>query len=299
LSNFAEFLGEHAVEMLIAFSILMLLLTGIAWRLIQRFGPALWKLIARLWTFAARSPVGDYVLRVPGMRGTFARGLSIWRYLGIHAVISFVVAAVALVAFVELADEIDVNEEFAMFDATLTQSLEAHLDPPTLELFATITHLGDREVTIIFGVIVGLYFLARKWWLHAAIWTLATGGGGILVRILKAQFERTRPIHEHALTDSTGWSFPSGHASGSMLVYGMLSYIVIRHTPSVWHIPIAMLAIIVVVFVGFSRVILQVHYLSDVLAGFAVASAWLALSIAALEAIKLRSRQTAVQEPPL
>jgi membrane-associated phospholipid phosphatase len=288
LNDLADFLGAHAVTALVAFSVLMLLVTAVVWRIIQRFGDALWQLVARLWHFAARSWMGQQLRRIPGMSGVFSTGVSIWRYLGIHALISFVVATGALGAFVELADEIDVDEELASFDASLTESLRSHVAAPTLDVFAAITHLGDRQVTIILGLIICAYFLVRRWWLHAAIWTLATGGGAILVIILKSYFERTRPIHEHSLTDTTGWSFPSGHASGAMLIYGMLGYIIIRHTPSVWHIPIALVTIAIVTFVGFSRAILQVHYLSDVLAGFAVASAWLALSIAAFEAIKRR-----------
>ncbi len=231
--------------------------------------------------------------RIPLLHASLSHTLTAWRYFGIHAIASFAVALAATIGFVELADEIGVNEELAVFDERLRGALSKHVEAPTLEVFATITHLGDRNLLLILGVGIGTYFLFKRWWLHLVTWGLATGVGGILVRLLKAQFERTRPIHEHALTDSSGWSFPSGHASGAVFVYGMLGYFIVRHTPAVWHIPIALASILLVVFVGFSRVILQVHYLSDVLAGFTVAAAWLALCVAGFEIVKRQGRRRA------
>ena len=288
MNSVATFIGEHAILMLIAVSVLMLLATAVVWKLIDRVWEPLWRLVTLLWEALSHSKLGDMLSRVPFLRGALARGLSVWRYLGIHAVASLAVALAGIGAFVALADEIDPHEEFALFDVQLAQALQTNVGPATLEAFATITRLGDRNVTIVVAAIVALYLLVRRWWLHAVIWMLATGLGGLLVRVLKHHFERTRPIHEHALTDSTGWSFPSGHAAGAVLVYGMLGYFIIRHTPSRWHIPIALVTITLATFVGFSRVILQVHYLSDVLAGFAVAGAWIALWVTAFEVIRRR-----------
>lgn len=108
--------------------------------------------------------------------------------------------------------------------------------------------------------------------------------------MLKGIFERTRPLHDHGLVSETSWSFPSGHASGSMIVYGLLGYIIVRYTRPVWHVPVALVCVTLIVFVGSSRVLLQVHYMSDVLAGYASGAAWVALWIAGLEAMRGRER---------
>jgi undecaprenyl-diphosphatase len=100
---------------------------------------------------------------------------------------------------------------------------------------------------------------------------------------------RRRPLHDHAFA-SDGFSFPSGHASGSLLVYGMLACLVIRGTAPRGHLPVAAMALVLVVFVGASRVLLQVHWFSDVLGGWAVAAAWMGLCIGGLEAVRLAAQ---------
>ncbi len=290
MNSVAIFAGEHAIAMLILVSALMLVVTALIWKLIDWLWEPLWRLVAGLWGRLAGSRIGSRLRRIPVLGARFTHTLSVWRYLGIHATLSLLIALIAIGAFVALAGEIDPTEELALFDAQLAHALKANVEQPTLELFATITHLGDRNVTIGIGVVVLLYLAWHRWWLHAITWALATGIGGLLVRMLKHLFERERPIHDHALTDSTGWSFPSGHAAGAMLIYGMLGYFVIRHTPSRWHIPIALVTLLVITFVGFSRVILHVHYLSDVLAGFMVAGAWMALCVTAFEVMRRRAQ---------
>lgn len=289
MSSVTTFAGEHAIAMLLLASSLMLVATALVWKLIEWLWEPTWRFVARLWDRVTNSTIGEWLRHVPLLGPHFSRTLSVWRYLGIHATLSLAAAFIAFGTFVALADEIHPTEELARFDVQLASALKANVSQTTLELFAKITHLGDRNVTVGIGIAVLIYLAWRRWWLHAITWALTTGIGGVLIRVLKHHFERARPIHDHALTDSTGWSFPSGHAAGAMLIYGMLGYFVIRHTPSRWHIPIALVTMTVVSFVGFSRVILHVHYLSDVLAGFAVAGAWMALCVTAFEVLRRRS----------
>jgi undecaprenyl-diphosphatase len=197
------------------------------------------------------------------------------------------VAGAGTVAFFELADEIGAGEELAAFDVALAAALVRHLDAATLALFGALTHLGDPQVLWPIGLGVVLVLAWRGERLLAAGWITATGGGALLNFLLKRLFERSRPVHEHGFASADGFSFPSGHASGSLLIYGMLAYLVVRHTPPRWHPPVAATALLLIVFVGASRVLLQVHWFSDVLAGWAHAAAWTALCIAALETVRL------------
>lgn len=293
MDELANLIGSNALTALLIVAFALAAITAFLWVGIQRLGPKLWRALSRLWSAFARW-LKPHVARVPHLKRLLSASLSTWRFFGLHALLSFGFALLGIVAFIELADEIGVSEELALFDEQLTLALSEHIDQDSLEAFAHLTQLGDRDLLLGIGAVVAIFFLIRRWWLHALTWVLATGLGGVLVRVLKAHFERTRPVHEHTLTDSSGWSFPSGHAAGAMLVYGMLAYLLVRHTPRAWHIPIALIGILLIIFVGFSRVILQVHYFSDVLAGFVVAATWIALCVSGFEA--LRRRREMVRE---
>jgi undecaprenyl-diphosphatase len=223
------------------------------------------------------------------MLGWLLRGtLTIARYFGIVAIIAAIASVGAMVLFFEVADEIRAGETLAEFDIALSTALREHLAMETLSVFAIITRLGDPEVLVAIASVVFAVLAVKRAWLLAVAWAGTTLGGAFMNRVLKSIFERTRPLHDHGLTLEGGWSFPSGHASGSMLVYGLLAYLIVRNTPSVWHLPVALTGAAIIVFVGSSRVLLQVHYLSDVLGGYAGAAVWLSICIAALEAVRWR-----------
>ncbi len=214
--------------------------------------------------------------------------MTVLRRLGLYAIIGFAFAAGALVSFFELADEIGVDESLAQFDEQLAAARGRHLSYETLRVFSVVTMLGDREVLIVIATLVAVALLLMRRWVLAGAWVVATAAGGLLNVLLKELFERPRPLHDHGLVTETSFSFPSGHASGSMLIYSLLGYLIVRHTPKAWHIPTAVAMVAIIIFVGSSRVILQVHYFSDVLAGYASAAAWVALCIAGLEVILRR-----------
>ena len=120
---------------------------------------------------------------------------------------------------------------------------------------------------------------------------VALGGNALLNPLLKRVFERVRPMHEHGLVTELGWSFPSGHTSSATVAYGMLAYVALRTLPAVWHVPALLAAAALAFTVGCSRVFLQVHFASDVLAGFASGAAWLTVCIVSVELARAYRRR--------
>lgn len=287
----ADFVARHAIAVLSVTAIATLALSAVAWHLLGTVVPRSWPLAIVLWDRARKSRLAQWVRELPLVGRFLSSTLTIARYLGIVAIIGFGLSVGALVLFVELADEIGGGESLAEFDVALSTALREHLSRETLRVFSIITHLGDGVVLIAIGLVVFAVLAVKGLKLQAAAWVVTTLSGALLNRILKAIFERSRPLHDHGLTAVEGWSFPSGHASGSMLVYGLLAYVVVRNTPPRWHIPTALAGITLVIFVGSSRVLLQVHYVSDVLAGYASAAAWIAICVAALETVRWREQQ--------
>jgi membrane-associated phospholipid phosphatase len=293
----ANILAQHALAALLCVAALMLLLTASLWHVVDRYGSRLWATASRMWERLAASALAVHLRQIPGLHRAFTRSLTWTRYLGVHAFISFLFAFGALTLFFQVADEIGVDADLARFDLLLSTALAAHASQALLQLLAVITVLGNKEFLLPLGALITLALLLQRRRILATAWVVATGAGALLNMTLKSVFERTRPLHEHGLVREDGWSFPSGHASGSMLVYGLLAYILIRHTPRAWHLPIAITAVTLIVFVGFSRVLLQVHYLSDVLAGYASAAAWGGLCIAGYESTRHARARNARTEP--
>ncbi|HET9445700.1 MAG TPA: phosphatase PAP2 family protein [Steroidobacteraceae bacterium] len=288
---FADFVARHAIAVLSVITVVTLALSAVAWRVLTTVVPRMWPLAIDLWNRARASRFAHWLRTLPLAGRFLSSTLTIARYLGIVAILGLGFSAGALVLFVELADEIGAGESLAEFDVALSAALREHLSLATLRAFSIITHLGDVRVLFAIGLVVFAVLAARRLKLLAAAWVVTTLSGGLLNRILKSIFERTRPLHDHGLTVAEGWSFPSGHASGSMLIYGLLAYVVVRSSPPAWHIPVALVGAALIIFVGTSRVLLQVHYLSDVLAGYAWAAAWIAICIATLETVRWREQQ--------
>jgi undecaprenyl-diphosphatase len=135
-------------------------------------------------------------------------------------------------------------------------------------------------------VLVTALLLLRKRLLMDALYVvLAYAGAEVITFGMKQGFRRERPFFEDPLATASSFSFPSGHALVSLSVYGSIAIVVARHAPG-RRTAIAVLAVaaVWVLAIGFSRLYLGVHFLSDVLAGLAAGAAWLALLYLALEA---------------
>jgi undecaprenyl-diphosphatase len=289
LAPIARWLGSNALVFFVLATTAACGIAALAWYVLVYHAPRIGRWAADRAARAARHR------SVSRLAGVFSRWSWLAAYLTLYVFIAFVVAAAALAAFVELADEVATGD-IAAFDEAFTASLRDSTARETLAVFSGATRLGDPGVLVPLVAAVAVILVCRRRRLMAAVWVVATAGNGLLTWLLKAIFERTRPIHEHGLVFSEGWSFPSGHASGSFAVYTMLLYVLLRNRElQWWHLPLVVLAMALTLAIGFSRVFLQVHYLSDVMAGYLVAGTWLCLCITAAEAARAAARRRAHQ----
>ena len=166
-------------------------------------------------------------------------------------------------------------------DELITQGVRS-VPMVALQFFAAVTRLGDVATMtgLCIAVTVGLVVVRRRW--LAFGWVVAIAGNGLLNQTLKHVFERVRPLHDDGLVAAHGFSFPSGHSSGAVVGYGMLAYVATRFLPPRWHLPVWIAAVLLALTIGASRMFLRVHFASDVLAGFATGSAWLAVCLASI-----------------
>ncbi len=252
-------LGAHA---LLLFAVLLALLLPLA---------------AALWWLAQR-----YTL--PRATNTLSPGV----YLVIRLAAGFGVLVGGAALFAEIAEELGDGQRAGQLDQLFSDAVREHTAGWAVQAFAAITQLGNTATLSLVCVVVAavLLLLRGRRWLALA-WVLAIGGNALLNTTLKAVFARTRPLHEGGLVQAEGWSFPSGHSSGSVVLYGMLAYVLLRSLPPklAWRasLPLVLLAVATAFSVGCSRIFLQVHFATDVLAGFASGTAWLAVCVISIE----------------
>ena len=165
------------------------------------------------------------------------------------------------------------------FDANVTQWVAGFFGQSLRPFFEVMTMLGDP---IAIGVVTVAVITAG---IYSSSMRLATAGAAIpatllVGALLKLLFERARPLTDYAMNMKIHtFSFPSGHSSGSMIAYGLLAYLAFMKLPGPWNILAGVALLLVPIFVGLSRVYLGAHFPSDVLAGWALGLAALALVI--------------------
>lgn len=210
------------------------------------------------------------------------------RYLSLQLLFGFGLSFLCLWVFAEIADEVGEQEWLTTVDAALANELYARATPDSTSFFLFISLFGS-QIVFILTLIVAAYYAWRRYWLHLGIWLVALAGGELLNLLLKELFARARPVFDAPLVVELNYSFPSGHAMMSMIAYGMLAYFLIASVRNpIARILIVFMAALAVILIGISRLYLGVHFLSDVVAGFAAGGLWLATCIGAMQFLRQR-----------
>jgi undecaprenyl-diphosphatase len=221
------------------------------------------------------------------------RRLTPGQYLGLHLTAGLVAAAGCLWLFGGLAEDLLTGDPIVRFDRSTAAYLHSIATPPLTTLFLVVTALGSLETVALLGVIVAAVLAWRRRWLYLGTWITAVAGSAALNHLLKGLFARPRPFFEHPLLVETSYSFPSGHAMESFVLYGMLAYFAVLALES-WRARTAVVfgAALLVLLIGFSRMYLGVHYFSDVVAGYAAGGVWLSTLITGAETIRRSKPQS-------
>jgi len=132
-----------------------------------------------------------------------------------------------------------------------------------------------------------LYFRKKKEFIVPFLSTVVSAEA--VTFFAKIFFQRGRPLL--AVFHETDFSFPSGHATIAVAFYGYLTYILIKSVKEKYKWPLIILAIIIIGLIGFSRLYLGVHYLSDVIAGYLVGSIALVMAINFIKITPLKLRK--------
>jgi membrane-associated phospholipid phosphatase len=176
----------------------------------------------------------------------------------------------------------------------------AHLTRTFVTVLRAFTDFGSSEwIAVILSVLV-MFFVWKRWWPSLITLIVAVPGGMLLNELVKVLVHRHRPIVDGPFVDWSGYSFASGHTIGATLLYGQLLLFVLpvlkaRH----WRIAAVSCAALLITLVGFSRIALGAHFLTDVLAAIVFGIIWLTLCLIVGKPIRRNGRHqpTAVPLP--
>ncbi len=208
----------------------------------------------------------------------------------------------ALFGFILLARRIFLHRK-EEFDFKVFEWLAQYVSESNTRAMQVFSFFGDHTFLIPANLLLIAWFLIvkRHRWYSIKIPVVAISSV-IMMFLLKMIFQRPRPSIP-LLQEARGLSFPSGHAMTSITFYGLIIYLIWQYVNNnilKWSLTIT--AILLIFFIGLSRIYLRVHYISDVIAGYCVGLIWLVLSLWVLKKMELYSRKKVdpvVQEPPV
>ena len=180
----------------------------------------------------------------------------------------------------ELSDEVLEQEAFAL-DETILLHIHQLTNPLLDRVMVLITRIGDPHTVVPLTGIVFVFLLIKRQRLAATFFAIDAAGGVALSYFLKLAFSKPRPqLWDSAINEVT-YSYPSGHALGSMVIYGFLSYVFAKMYPR-YSAAIYTFAVLIIVSIGFSRLYLGVHWPTDILGGYGIGFLWITACISLL-----------------
>lgn len=208
------------------------------------------------------------IARVAGSAAAY--GLGFIRQQGWRILLVFLGVLLPLLVFAALVDELREGEVF-FFDAPLLLALHEHATPATDRFFVVVSRLGYHWGVVPLDIGIVAWLIWCRHFRDGLFFGLAVGGAAILNLAAKNHFTRIRPDLWLSMAPETTFSFPSGHAMGSVALGVALTMMLWR---THWRWPVFAAAFAFIVLVGLSRIYLGVHYPSDILAGWMAGTAW-------------------------
>lgn len=196
------------------------------------------------------------------------------RALGLELTAGLIGIALVGIGFGKVLKDVSQRQNLFHLDKPLLDFLIRHTEGGVTTAMKVVTIFGSTPFIGIAAGLLAVLFLARRWWARAFLVVAAPLGAFALERVVKAIVRRPRPP-VLALVHATGSSFPSGHATLAAAFYCAAALLVVRAVRP-WRLKVLVwtVALTLIGAIGFSRLYLRVHWLTDVLGGFALGMLW-------------------------
>ena len=149
-----------------------------------------------------------------------------------------------------------------------------------------LSTIGSSLVWLALFAAVVAWLLWRQLPRLALFVVVTVAGSSVLNAVVKGAVHRARPVLPNPVAHANGQSFPSGHAQAAIVGCSVLLLVFLPWLRGVWRALAVAAAVLLTIGIGFSRVALGVHYVSDVLAGYVLGAAWVAAMTAAFNALR-------------
>ena len=161
---------------------------------------------------------------------------------------------------------------------TATDTFMQSIQTPTLTTFSkTLALIFDPITLIIISLIIATYLYTKSSKKQGIIFASTILLTGILIKTSKWIFQRARPLNQ--IIQETGFSFPSGHTTMAIVFFGLIVYLFSKNKSKKIKTTASITAILLIFIIGFTRIYLRVHWLTDAIGGFLLGGTVLLLAI--------------------
>ncbi len=233
------------------------------------------------------------IRRDPEVERLLAAHPRAWRFLvkrlnhaepfGLRLTIGVAISIFLLILFFGIVQDLISRDPLVEADLRIVSLVQIFRAPAFDRIMVFITYLGNWQIVLAGAGLLAVHLALARRWLWLAGLVVSIGGGEGLVWAIKGLFGRLRPDLVNALVPAHGPSFPSGHAFVAFSFYALVAWFALDGVRTRWAKTLIALGVVIcVAALGFSRIYLGVHWLSDVLASYALGGVWLTAMITAL-----------------
>ena len=212
-------------------------------------------------------------LHSPSIRTLWPRLLNaMWHGFRFPLLASLVILGSAWL-FLGILEDVVTGDLLVNVDVILHSALQKLRTTWMDSVMVAVTELGDVQVLLPVIVASLAWFVWHRLWRTSLYWFAAVGIAEVLVKVLKVALNRSRPGQFYDGAES--FSFPSGHATMSVVTYGFLAFLICRKQKARVRLLIVTTTVLGIALIAFSRLYLGVHWASDVIAGTSFGLAWI------------------------
>lgn len=224
-----------------------------------------------------------------GPIGWLSHRLSGSGFVWLNLVVGGVIILCLSWLFGEISENVMEGDPLTELDQQLSDFFHEHRTTEVTAAMKVVTEMGSASFITLGTILAAVLLLIWKGWYRLGTLMLAVPGGALMNLLLKYLIKRDRPFFENPILSFSNYSFPSGHTMGATLFYGVLAaFVIVSKAGWKWKVGAVFLAALIVQIVGFSRIYLGAHFLSDVVAAATAGIAWMALCVTVMDAIRRR-----------